>query len=486
MTSWHWGMFLLCVLVLVFDQMDNAIVNSVFPLLIKEWNITKFDIGVILAFGNAGAVIGATVFGRMADQYGRRKVFIWTIILFSVATAITALSANMYQMIALKAIAGLGLGGAAPLSALLLGEFAPAKWRGRLLAWWTTSFALGAIAAGLVGLYVVIPFGWRWGIAACGLTIFSAVLIRIFLPESPRFLAQKGRTDEALAAVERVERASLGRARAEQVRREESLVTTQAASSAQSDAVPAAAEATPSFRESLQFMMAPGMRGVTISAMLVWILPSLFSLVSFYAVILTEDRGMPLAEAIALITSATFFAPAGTLIAGFLSDLFGRKIACPLLAMAGVLGPVIAFVLAPVDDPVLHRSFVVFGIGLASAGISGMFGVMWGYTQESFPTKIRATALGLGNSFWRLSTVLGPLVIGAIYQTGGVQIAVYAGVVCGIVASTLFLIYGRETRGKGLDSGIAGTAVETAGNTERVVQGTPSARSAGPVANFLG
>ena len=428
--------FLICASALLCDSADQFLIISIAPLLIREWGITSAQVGLIIAATGVGGMIGAPVFGALADRIGRRKCMALSIGIYSLFTGCAALSQNATELMAVRAFAGFGLGGVVPVTLAYVGEYSPPKWRGRIIAWWNSMFAFGIPLAGAVGLWVILPYGWRWGFVVGAMPVVLIAFVW-WLPELVRYLASRGRFDEALKTIERVETAVLGREKAV------ALVTAHRTVSA---SILAAGATTQKSQvrgwRAVKEMDARGMRGTIIASAILWLLPSMILLSSFFGVFLTQTKGMELRAAIALVTASSAFGPIGQLVAGFLSDWVGRR---PTLALAlSLVGtmPLLTFLVAG------SQGVVFTCLVLTWIGTSGIYGTAFGYTTEQLPTELRAGGLGIFEGLRRLGGAVGPALVGLLYGSVGLTPVLWiAFATCLLVVVVIFAI-GHETRGR--------------------------------------
>ncbi|HCJ48260.1 MAG TPA: MFS transporter, partial [Microbacterium sp.] len=185
------------------DAMDVGLISFVIAALVAQWDLTTEASSWIASAGFAGMAIGATLGGLLADRIGRRSVFALTLLVYGLATGASALAGGIAALIALRFVVGLGLGAELPVASTYVSEFAPARMRGRLIVILEAFWAVGWTASALIGFFVIpnVPEGWRWALALGAVPALYALVIRWGLPESPRWLARRGRQEEAETVV---------------------------------------------------------------------------------------------------------------------------------------------------------------------------------------------------------------------------------------------------------------------------------------------
>jgi putative MFS transporter len=199
----QWKIFTTCLLSTVIDFFDFALIAFVLAFFVKDWHLTFGQSGAILFASGVGAIPGAMAFGWLGDRIGRRKIFMAMILTLSFATGAMALTPerNWLFMAAMRFVVGLAVGGLGAVDLPLLQEFMPAAKRGWISGLSTGLLPLGPLAAAALSASLGPAIGWR-GLFALGLVpALFAFVIRLWVPESPRWLFQKGRLDDARHAV---------------------------------------------------------------------------------------------------------------------------------------------------------------------------------------------------------------------------------------------------------------------------------------------
>ncbi len=207
--SWHLKMRLIICTAWFFDAFDSIAIAYVLPPIIGLWHLNPQQIGLLIGTGFAGQLVGAIGFGWLAEHWGRRLSMLMTLLIFSLGALACAAAPSYQALCVLRFIQGIGLGGEIPLMAAYLNEFARAENRGRFSLSVQVLFALGLLAVAVVSVYVVPHWGWQWMFVIGALPALVAIPMRSVLPESPRWLASQGRSEEADLALKRIEDAAL-------------------------------------------------------------------------------------------------------------------------------------------------------------------------------------------------------------------------------------------------------------------------------------
>ena len=195
----QWKIFLACFFSLALDFFDFFLISFVLAFFVKDWNLTYGQSALILLSSGVASVPAGYFFGWLGDRIGRRKVFMITILTFSLATGLMALTPERgwIFLTVMRFIVGLGVGGFFAVDMPLLQEFVPASKRGWISGASMSLLPAGPLAAGALSAALGPIIGWR-GLFAIGLLpALMAFVIRVWVPESPRWLVGKGRVEEA-------------------------------------------------------------------------------------------------------------------------------------------------------------------------------------------------------------------------------------------------------------------------------------------------
>ena len=165
-----------------FDAFDALAIATVLPVIVPLWKLTPPQIGVMISAGFLGQLLGALLFGWIAERYGRMTAMIWSIALFAVMSLVCAFAWDYDSLLVFRTIQGIGLGGEVPVAAVFISELAKAKGRGRFVLLYELVFPIGLVSASLVGLWVVPNFGWQWMFIIGALPAFLALALRWLIP----------------------------------------------------------------------------------------------------------------------------------------------------------------------------------------------------------------------------------------------------------------------------------------------------------------
>ncbi|GAA4635851.1 MFS transporter [Actinoallomurus vinaceus] len=209
-TRWHWALIVVVGLGTFFDLYEVFLGGVLGAVLTEQWHLGTNGKSLVIASGFAGMFVGAIGLGVAADRFGRRRMFLVNLGLYSLLSLLTAFAPDLGAFLVLRFLGGLALGAELTLVDTYVSEFMPRRGRGRYLAWaYTIGFCGVPVAAFLGGRFVaeehLLIDGWRWLLVVGALGALVVWVLRSRLPESPRWLVAQGRTDEAEEIVAHVE-----------------------------------------------------------------------------------------------------------------------------------------------------------------------------------------------------------------------------------------------------------------------------------------
>jgi putative MFS transporter len=410
------------------DAMDVGLISFVMASLAVQWHLGTTTLSWIASIGFVGMAIGASLGGFLADRIGRRQVFAVTLLVYGLATGAAALSWSVGALLFFRFLIGLGLGAELPVAATLVSEFAPARIRGRVIVALEAFWAVGWLLAALIGYFVVSASddGWRWALAIGAVPALYAAFIRFGLPESVRFLEQRGREADAEIAVRRFESAA-------------GIAPPQNTTRAGVEEVPVSGPAD---------LWRPGLRLRTASLWLVWFGVNF----SYYGAFIwlptfLVASGMGLARSFAFTLVITLAQLPGYAASAVLVELWGRRPTLSLF-LVGSAASAVAFGLADTTTAV-----VASGMALSFFNL-GAWGALYAITPEIYPTNSRATGAGWAAGFGRIASIAAPLSVPPLLRIGD-NLLVF------VVFSGFFLLAAAftwglpERRGEPLEAGLA-------------------------------
>src|SRR5665213_3525992 len=193
-------LLLTCAAVLFLDGFDTQAIGYVAPALAKDWGLTKAALGPVFSAGLFGLMIGALLFGPLADRIGRKKIIICSTLAFGVGALITAFVQDVDTLLAVRFLTGLGLGGAMPNAVAMTSEFNPRRRRATMVMIMFCGFSVGAALGGFLAAALIPHFGWRSVFVIGGVVPLLLVpILALRLPESVRFLVLTGRAPQRVA-----------------------------------------------------------------------------------------------------------------------------------------------------------------------------------------------------------------------------------------------------------------------------------------------
>jgi MFS transporter, putative metabolite:H+ symporter len=411
-----------------FDAFDALAIASVLPVIAPLWKLAPQQIGWLISAGFLGQLLGALVFGWVAERHGRITAMVWSIALFSVMSLVCALAWDYNSLLAFRTMQGIGLGGEVPVAAVFISELAKAQGRGRFVLLYELVFPVGLVAASLVGLWVVPHLGWPYMFAIGALPGFLALVLRRLLPESPRWLAVRGRLAQAETAMAQIE-SETRKATGEPLPAPKPVVSTLDK--------PA----------SLTDLFGPFYLRRTLVVWVIWFCAYFvnYGLSIWLPTVYRTVFKLPLDQSLryGLITQAVGLI--GTLICALAIDHVGRR---PWFALSFVGAAAALAVLASTPTPTAQQ--VLTYMTIAYFFVSSINIGVYLYTPELYPTRVRALGVGTATAWLRLASIIGPTVVGMMIGSGLAAVFVTFAAVAGI-AAVITGLFAVETKGRVLE-----------------------------------
>ena len=383
----------MCAMVVFIDGFDAQVMGFVAPALSAQLHIARVALGSVISSGTLGMMVGALIFGPLADRFGRKPVLVACALTFGIGSLITATATSVTQLTVFRVLTGFGMGGAMPNAIALTSEYTPKRTRNAAVITMFCGFAFGSAFAGWVAAAVIRKFGWQAVFLVGGaIPVVVAILLVTLLPESIRFLVIKGGHQKKISQY--LSRITPG------------MVA--------GDEISVSADVRESRAFSVRQLFTEGRSIVTLMlwTMFFMNLLNLWFLNNWLPTIM-HDAGIQV-ETASLVTS--LFQIGGIVGALLLAGTLGRRLSFRILSVT-YLGAA-AFILfigeAGASIPLLVMSILACGMGV----IGGQT-VANALAADFYPTAIRATGLGWSLGVGRVGSILGPILGGFLLSYGG-------------------------------------------------------------------
>jgi MFS transporter, AAHS family, 4-hydroxybenzoate transporter len=392
--SFQIRVLLICAAVLFVDGFDTQAIGYVAPAVAAEWKLARGALGPVFSAGLFGLMIGAIVFGTIADRIGRKRIIVTSTIAFGIGSLLTMLAQDPTWLMVLRFLTGLGLGGAMPNAVALTSELSPIGRRATLVMMMFAGFSIGAALGGLLAAALIPAFGWRSVFLVGGLVpLVLAPLLGVVLPESIRYLALVGGRDRDVAGLLRQVAPDQGvPADAHFVVREPKL-----------SGLPVA------------HLFAEQRSRVTLLLWSVFFMSllDLYLLANWLPTVL-NDLGTSVSAAAVIGAMLQVGGVVGTFALGRFIDRFSfRALALTYLCAAAAIAAIglTSHSIPLVTSAIFAAGFCIVGGQIAANALTATY----------YPTAIRSTGMGWALGIGRVGSIVGPLV-------GGAMLAARAGV----------------------------------------------------------
>ena len=427
--SWCW----------VMEAFDIGMIGQVVLVLKNLWHMDSGTIGILGSCSTAGVVIGTACAGFLTDRFGRKKILLWGVFIFTFFTLVGSAIADLWWIVSMRFIAGLGAGAVFPLPYLMISEIAPARHRGILVCICNAVLTAAYVLPTLCGSWAIRNFpletAWRVPFIVGGIPIITIWFFHKYLPESPRWLMKRGRHEEVRRLVERLEK-SAG------VEHDDNFVDPQVLRNLQRTETDRSVGRAANWRMLFQ---PPYLSRSLVS----W---SMFSagLITWYVVMvyvptILTTYGFELSNSVILAGAMTVLGGVGSVVMGPLADKYGRKLVWSLYVIITIIS---LFLLTSTES---ITALLCIGALVAFFG-TGIMPICKVYVAEQYPTELRGVGTGFGEAVSRIvGGVLATYYLAFFLAMGGVKaVFIFMAVAFGIAIIALWL-WGQETAGRSVE-----------------------------------
>nr|WP_225954903.1 MFS transporter [Kibdelosporangium phytohabitans] len=413
-----------------FDGFDQLLIAYALPALRAQYHLDTAATTFTITVGSVGMLIGALLSGRLADRFGRVPVVMCCLLLYSLSSLFAALAPSVEWLQAARFMQGIGIGGEVLVAATYISEIIGPKTRGRFVLLYELAFVAGLAVASLVSAWVVPAFGWRVLFAVGASPVLLAIALRA-VPESPRWLAARGRYDEAETVVGRFETAA---------REQFGTLPGLAASPP-----PPAAE-----RASVLDLFRGRYLRRTVVVSVLWFVSFLVNyglsswLPTIYTSVFHLDVGTSLTYSMVTVVAGLV----GSIVIATTVDQFGRRTGL----IAGLLGGAVILGVAALSAPATGLGVMLF-VSSAAVFVFAVNLALNLYGPELYPTRTRAAGASIGGVFARLGVIVGPIITGlAVGANGGVAPVFGVLAVACAIGCVAMAMFGVETARRPLET----------------------------------
>lgn len=374
-----------CVLILVIDGYDLAIVGAALPAIMQDMKIDATSAGIMAGSALFGTMLGAIFLGTLADRIGRPKMVAICVALFSLFTAAAGFTNDPVSFSIMRFIAGLGIGGVLPVCTAQMSEFAPLKLRTRLVTLVFAGYSVGGILVAVTSKQLIESHGWQWIFYVAALPVLLIPFILKTMPDSIGYMLKEGRQDELRKVALRIE-PTLNLT-------SQTKMTGNLAALGKLDA-----PVRNLFKDGRSF-----------STVMIWtaFITGLFMVYALNSWLtkLMAMAGFSLGSALNFVIVFNLGAIAGALGGGWLSDKLNIKYVLVSFYIVGA----IALAVMGYTRSVSLLYAVVFVVGASTLGTQLL---AYAYAGDFYPSTIRSAGVGFASGVGRIGAILAPVLIG--------------------------------------------------------------------------
>ncbi|MFZ0155184.1 MFS transporter, partial [Pseudomonas sp.] len=381
----HGRILFWCVLILIIDGYDLAVVGAALPAIMQDMNVDPTRAGIMAGSALLGTMLGAIFLGTLADRIGRPRMIAICVALFSIFTAVAGLTNDPVSFSIARFIAGLGIGGVLPVCTAQMGEYSPLKLRTRLITLVFAGYSVGGILVALTAKQLIESYGWQWVFYVAGLPVLLIPFILKSMPQSIGYLLRNDRQDELREIVRKIEP---GRTV------DDTVVVTGNVAVQNTQETPV--------RDLFK-------QGRGFSTVMIWtaFMTGLFMVYSLNSWLtkLMAMAGFSLGSALNFVIVFNLGSIAGAMFGGWLSDKLNIKHVLVCFYITGA----IALTLLGYTRDTTALFAVVFLVGASTLGTQLL---AYAYAGDFYPSEIRSTGVGFASGVGRIGAIVAPVLIG--------------------------------------------------------------------------
>ncbi|OMP66312.1 MFS transporter [Domibacillus epiphyticus] len=389
-SRFHLLVFLWCVYAIAFDGFDIAMYGVGLPLMMEDFGLTSVEAGAVGSYTLVGMMVGAFVFGPLADLIGRKKVLAICMFLFSVFTLFAGLASNATVFTIMRFIAALGMGGLMPNVISLMTEYSPKKNRALIVATMYCGYSVGGILASLIGMYIMEDFGWRVLYWLGIIPLFTLPLFLKTFPESLSYYILRKQGDKLAAILNQVDPKG-------NYKETDDYEYASAKESAKGSPV---------------IKLFADNRAVSTFAFWIVVFSCLLMVYGLNTWLpkIMQESGYGLTSSLSFSLVLGVGQIGGSLIGGYLVDRIGHR---KVLVSMYLLGAVCFVALSMTSNLLMLYVLIAIG-GACTVGTQNLANP---YISEFYPKEVRSTGVGVTVGVGRIGAILAPLIIGLLLAT---------------------------------------------------------------------
>jgi putative MFS transporter len=431
-SAFHYRIFWLVGAGMFFDGYDLYVAGGVLASLIQTKFSTLPQNLQFISLTFVGMTVGSLITGFVGDKFGRRFTYQINLLIFGLASLAAAFAQDISQLNACRFVQGLGLGAEIVVGYSTMTEFVPPQTRGRWLSMMAFIVVAGFPVTALLGYLIIPNFGWRPMFVLAGIGSLIVWYLRKNLPESPRWLEAQGRTDEAEALMQAIEKEA----------------------AAGKPLPPVIVPAPVKLVAASDLIKPPLLQRMVVGS---WVLITINTLIFGFVLFLPQfflRQGLTITNSLAYTVVLSAASLVGCLVGAWSSDGFGRRISIIAASVLTIISGYIYARFNAASDPaiVLAVGFILIVAIYVQTAI--LYGV---YPPELFPTEIRLRANGICNMFGRGATVISPFIVGALIASSGLPGVIWLMIALVVIQILVVWAWGVEPRNRGLEDVAAKT-----------------------------